>query len=128
MTFIVAGPVQVYENEENVRDYIVSRNFSILKEAYFPASPFVTIKDLIGDPMCLTDECCDKLTECGVLTRAHATHNDGSLMWTKIGDDKIPVFEYVWASGDVQSAPEETLRLLAWELRHHPRFFHVTET
>ena len=127
MTFVISGPMQVYENEGNVRDYIVANNLSILK-GNFPISPFMTAKDLIGDPMCMTDECCDKLTECGVLTRAHATHNDGSLMWTKIGDDKIPVFEYVWASSDVEYAPEETLRLFAWELRHHPRFFHVTET
>lgn len=132
-TLIVHQPIALGHAVEDIKAMVVEKNTAILLGNDFPgATPFLSIKDLIGDPNAyLSESVCEMLTEVGVLSRFAVLTPDGKQ--AKLHDKSL-LWEYEWSlnrdgggegTRTLVLSPEQ-LSVLSWELRNHPNFVHVS--
>ena len=124
-TYLFVVPQQASVNHHDFKDKLIAENVKILKREEFPATAFLSVKDLIGDPnVHLSDSLCAKLVprnDCNVLKREpvldeHGTqrHIKAELLW-----------HYSWGDQDISSLPQDLLEAMAWDLHDHPNFVHL---
>ena len=124
MFSILAKPVAEV-SEETVKATVVEHNVQILRGLSFPGTVFKP-NELLGDPnYMLRERGCVVLTEIGALVRTPVMDNgrqmrlqEGSLLW-----------DYAWnpeVTDWVSLLSEQQLADLAWDLRYHRNFAHVS--
>lgn len=133
-TLIVHQPVALGHTIEDIKAVVIERNLAILNGQEFPGTtPFLSDRDLIGDPNAfLGDATCEMLFAAGFLSRTPVLDENGKqrkldAKYTGIEDDFL--WDYAWVSpndGTLVALSEEDLSALAWELRNHPNFVHVS--
>lgn len=121
MRVVVSYPASWSEDEALVKNNVVSYNTYMLKN-----DQTLALHDRIGDPnYFLPDESCEVLAEVGALLRTplmdgarQAQLHDGTLLW-----------EYAWNPEVTEWVPlltDQQLADLAWSLRYHLRFAHIS--
>lgn len=107
-TYIVHQPQSATCDVQDIKQYVSRQNAAILRHDEFPATVFVNIRDLVGDPnVVFSCHICDMLVVAEVLT--------------KLGEDA-----YGWGSMPFATLTEEQLLLVGWDLREHINFVHVS--
>lgn len=117
---IIHNPGTVLQADDPLlQSTLIANNIRLLRDASFPAVVIHGITNLLGDPNSnLSAEVCEMLVEAGFLSKQS---------WGRLPSDKSEVFYYTWETElDVGKLTLEQLTLLAWDLRHHPNFCHVS--
>lgn len=127
-TIIVHNPVSVGHTVDDVKATVIELNLAILMEKDFPGDiPFLSVKELIGDPNYgISDHVCAMLAEAGVLTRTPVLDANGRQSKIKIDKEEELLWNYTWNEMSIQELSLEQLYDLAWDLRQHPNFCHVS--
>ncbi len=128
-TIIVHNPISVGHTVDDVKATVIELNLGILTEKEFPGTvPFISVKELIGDPNYgMSDHICAMLFEAGVLTRTPVLDDNGRQSKIKLDKDKEELlWDYQWSEASLHELSLEKLYDLAWDLRQHPNFCHVS--
>jgi hypothetical protein len=110
---------------DHLEKLLVRENTKILREQCFPGNmhKLFSVKSLIGNPNdWLSEKVLDMLVTAGVCTRTPVMHNDvhvkfldGGLLW-----------DYAWSDVLFSELSDEQLAQVAWDLRNHENFVHLT--
>lgn len=131
-TIIVHNPVLLGHTVDDVKTPVVNVNIGILQGKVFPGGvPYISLYDMIGDPNHnLSDRTCQMLFDEGLLGRTAVLNVYGKQEKLKLDNDSEELlWDYAWlqqTSPTLYDLPKEKLSELAWDLRHHPNFCHIS--
>lgn len=122
-SIIVHIPHFVSCNVDDVRKKVTEENMKILCGDEIPATAFVNIRDLVGDPdVAFSCEICDLLADEGVLKKFALLDAEGS----PVLFEKKPAFHYEWGASTFSELEQPLLEMVAWDLRQNRNFVHVS--
>jgi hypothetical protein len=127
-TFIIHRPVNAALNENDLRQSVTEWNASILLGESFPGViAWTSVKELIGDPnYAFSDSVAELLYNNGVLDRTPVMRDAHQQAKVKIGDTEQLVWDYTWGVKTFESLSPDNLNVVAWDLRLHQHFMHIT--
>lgn len=128
-TVIVHQPCIIsVADDASLKQEVIRQNSLILRGGWPANVPFLGgAKDLIGNPnYFLSESICEMLLAEGILTRTELLDENRKQRKITLNKKEEVLWNYSWAEGSLESLSEENLQALAWDLRSHQNFCHIS--